>query len=139
MSPRSHSKLVVSPVTIMTPTISMVWVLSFMNGLTLFWSPVDISTVSEVCETMRILMLVIGFHFKDEITTMNKRLRCAERSAIMVEGGVIALVPPSCVEGIEVVLPVEVESICAMVVCVCLNIVIDAVPWHVNWVETMSP
>lgn len=57
----------------------------------------------------------------------------------MVKGGVVTLVPPTGIKGIEVVFPVEFKSIGGMVISIGLNIVKDTIPWHIYWVESMTP
>ena len=57
----------------------------------------------------------------------------------MVKGGVVTLVPPTGIKGIEVVFPVEFKSIGGMVISIGLNIVKDTIPWHIYWMESMTP
>ena len=57
----------------------------------------------------------------------------------MVKGGVVTLVPPTGIKGIKVVFPVEFKSIGCMVISIGLNIVKDTIPWHIYWVESMTP
>ena len=57
----------------------------------------------------------------------------------MVKGGIVTLVPPASVECVEVIFPVELKSVGVKVVGVSLNIVKDAIPWHINWMEPVSP
>ena len=122
--------LVVSPVAV--PVVVRVrWVVYWLS---FFWSPVNISITMVV-----IVLMIIRFHFQHKVSTVNKCLRGSENGAIVVEGGIVTLVPPACVEGVEIIFPVELKSVGVEVVGVGLNIVEDAVPWHVNWVEPVSP
>ena len=85
------------------------------------------------------LVVLVRLHLEDEVSTLYECLRFTERSAIVVERSIVTLMPSCLVKCVEVVLPVEVESICGVVVGVGLNVVVEAVPWHVNWVEAMAP
>ena len=57
----------------------------------------------------------------------------------MVKGGVVTLVPSTGIKCIEVIFPVEFKSIGSVVICIGLNIVEDTIPWHIHWVESMTP
>ena len=82
---------------------------------------------------------VVWLHLEDKVTTMSESLLGSESRAVVIKRGVITLVPPVSVKGVEVIFPVEVIAVGLEVVCVCLDVVIDAVPWHVNWAESVSP
>lgn len=47
--------------------------------------------------------------------------------------------PSSAVEGVKVISPVKDELSGVLVVVEDLNVVVKHVPWHVDWVETISP
>ena len=82
---------------------------------------------------------VVWLHLEDKVATMSESLLSSESRAVVIKRGVITLVPPVSVKGVEVILPVEVVAVGLEVVSVCLDVVVDAVPWHVNWAESMSP
>ena len=85
------------------------------------------------------LLGVVGLHLEDKVSVVDVGLRGAESSAVGVKGGVVALVPPVCVEGDEVVPPVEVEAMRLRVVGVGFDVVVKKVPGHVSGVETLAP
>jgi hypothetical protein len=100
------------------------------NGFELDWV-VSVDSVE--------LLGVVGLHLEDKVSLVNVGLRSAESSAVGVEGGVVALVPSVCVEGSEVVPPVEVEAIGLGVVGVGFDVVVKKVPGHVFSVQTLAP
>ena len=81
----------------------------------------------------------IWFHFEDKVATMSESLLSAESRAVVVKRGVVALMPSLRVKGVEVIFPVEVVAVGLKVVSVGFDVVVDAVPWHLNWAETVAP
>ena len=82
---------------------------------------------------------IVWLHLEDKVAAMSESLLSSEGRAVVIKRGVITLVPPVSVKGVEIILPVEVVAVGLEVVSVSLNVVIDAVPWHVICVEPVSP
>ncbi len=81
----------------------------------------------------------IRLHLEDKLTIFNESLRSAEDGRVGVKSGVVTLVPAACVESVEVIAPVEVETLCLCVVNVSLNIVVFDLPRHVLGIKSLSP
>ena len=84
-------------------------------------------------------MVIVCFHLENEVSAMNESLFCTESCAIMIKCSIVTFVPSMDIERVKVILPMEIKSVCRVIVCVRFNVVIDTVPWHVNWMESMSP
>lgn len=82
---------------------------------------------------------MIRLHLEHQIAILDVGLRGAEGGRVSIESGIVRLVPPVGVEGVEVVPPVEIERLSLMVVGVCLHIVIHDVPGHILGVKTLAP
>ena len=129
-----ESMIVMIP--IMSMTMTMMWVFGMGNRFTFFWSPMNI-TVSEMM--IITVFVIVWLHLENQVSTMDENLRSAERSAVMIKSGVFTLMPLFIIKCIKVVFPVEIKSVCFVVICVGFNIVINAVPWHINRVESVAP
>ena len=81
----------------------------------------------------------IWLHLKDQITFLNIRLGSSESSAVGIKCGIITLMPSVGIKHIEVILPVEVEATCLMIVCVSLDVVEEQVPRHVLSIQALAP
>ena len=47
--------------------------------------------------------------------------------------------PSAAIKGIKIVSPVEQEFSGMLIIGKYLNVVIKHIPWHVNWIEAISP
>merc|ERR1712226_1804146 len=74
------------------------------NGLTLLRGPVDARVAKHVVVGMS-GWVIIWLHLQDQVTTMSEDLLGTESCAVVIESGVVTLVPPVFVEGIEIIFP----------------------------------
>lgn len=81
----------------------------------------------------------IWLHLEDKVSIQDIGLSGTEGSAVGIKGGVIRFVPSVGVEGVEVILPVEIKSLSLGVVGVGLNVVVHHIPWHVLVIEAFAP
>ena len=85
-----------------------------------------------------IIMVIHWLHLQDQISS-----RCVDIG--WVENGRVCfkstrcLMPSARVKCIEVISPVEDKFSSGLIVIENLNVVIEDVPWHVMWVEAITP
>lgn len=85
------------------------------------------------------LLGVVRLHLEHQVTVLDVRLCGTECGAVSVERGVVRLVPPVGIKGVEVISPVEIEAHSLCIVSIGLNIVILDIPWHVLGIESLAP
>ena len=96
--------------------------------------------VRVVCLLMNMIMSMVihWLHFKNEVTCGSIDIGWIENRTIGLES-TTCFVPSATVESIEVISPVEFELVVMLVVGENLNVVIEYIPWHVSWVESLTP
>ena len=85
-----------------------------------------------------VVMMVHWLHLQNKVAARSVDIRWVENGGIGLES-TGSLMPSSTVEGIEVISPVEDKLSGRLVVVEDLNIVVKDVPWHVDWVEAVTP
>ena len=85
-----------------------------------------------------VVMMVHWLHLQNKVAAGSVDIRWVENGGIGLES-TGSLMPSSTVEGIEVISPVEDKLSGRLVVVEDLNIVVKDVPWHVDWVEAVTP
>ena len=85
-----------------------------------------------------VVMMVHWLHLQNKVAARSVDIRWVENGGIGLES-TGSLMPSSTVEGIEVISPVEDKLSSCLVVVEDFNIVVKDVPWHVDWVEAVTP
>jgi hypothetical protein len=85
------------------------------------------------------LLTHIRFQLKHQVARIDVGLGGAEGGRVGIEGCVVTLVPSVHIESVEIVPPVEVESLGVVVVGERLHVVVHHVPWHIGCVEAFAP
>ena len=81
----------------------------------------------------------IWLHLQDKFAIANSNLRSTENCTVGIKSSVVSLVPFASIKRIEVILPVELEASGNAIEGVCFDKVELKLPWHVFWIETMTP
>ena len=77
------------------------------------------------------------FKFEMKGAVLCVDLAAKEGGGVATEAPVLTLDPPTVVETVEVISPVEIET--AAVPGVGLDVIVSSVPWHARRVEAMTP
>ena len=85
------------------------------------------------------IMMVVRLHPQHQVSFLYIGLGGTESCAICIKSGIVTLMPAVGVECIEVILPIEIESTSLVIISICLNIVVEQIPWHVLSIKTFSP
>ena len=101
---------------------------------------VKVKVVVGIMIIMSVLMsmMVHWLHLQNKIASRCVNIGWVEHRAIGLES-TTGLVPPSTVESIKIVSPVEFELIGVSIVCEDLYIVVEHIPRHVSWIKSFSP
>jgi hypothetical protein len=143
-----RSPLVVWALMVLGSPVVLAWVSMVVVFITMMVTSIVVSGgwlsshwghVGGVVEVSMHVVVVIWLHLEDEVSLLDVSLGGTESSTVGIESGVVTLVPSLSVEGVEVILPVEVEASSLLVVVVSLNVVVEEVPWHVLGVEALAP
>ena len=91
-----------------------------------------------VMSSMVIIVMVHWLHFQDQITARCVNIGWIENRRVSLKS-TRCLVPSSTIEGIKIISPVEEELTSLFIICKDFNIVVKHIPWHIDWVESISP
>jgi len=120
--------------------VGLLWLLAFLDHVLWSWLSSDSLNTGRLEGVDAVTRLMgVWLHLEHQVTVLNVGLGCAESCAVGVESGVVRLVPSASIEGVEGVSPVEIESLCLVVVSIGLDIVIHGIPWHVLGIKSLSP
>jgi hypothetical protein len=108
-------------------------------SLVLRWLGLDWKHMGWVPNVSMSFGVEIWLHLEHKVSIDNVGLAGTEGCTVSIEGGVVTLVPSVGVEGVEVILPVEIESLGLAIPSVSLNIVVVDIPWHFLVVEAFAP
>jgi len=78
-------------------------------------------------------------HLEDELTSLNGNLFSPESRAVSTESPIVALYPAAVVEGVKVVLPMEIEAVSSSVVGLHFDVFVLGGPGHSGGVEVVAP
>ena len=92
---------------------------------------VSVDTV-DLIETVRL-------HSENKSTILDEGLRSAESGGVGIKGSVITLVPAVGVESVELIAPVEIETLGAGIVSVGFDVVVVNLPRHVLGIKALAP
>ena len=84
-------------------------------------------------------MIASVVHLDNESAVLCVNLAGPESRAVAAEAPVVRFLPAAAIEGVEVVLPVEVEIAGVPVVSLDLEPVVASVPGHASIVEVATP
>ena len=92
---------------------------------------VSVDTV-DLIETVRL-------HSENKSTILDEGLRSAESGGVGIKGSVVTLVPAVSVESVELIAPVEIETLGAGIVSVGFDVVVVDLPRHVLGIKAFAP
>lgn len=120
--------------------VFVTWKMFLVTGIVVIgWFSSHWGDVGQVMEVSVHIVVVVWLHLENEVALLNVCLGGAESCAVGIKSSIVTLVPSLCVEGVEVIFPVEVKASCFFVVFVSFNIVVEEVPWHVLRVKALAP
>ena len=88
--------------------------------------------------SVMVIMVIHWLHFQDQVTARCVHIGWIENRRVSFKS-TRCLMPSSAIKGIKIVSPVKDEITGLFVICEDFNVVVKHVPWHVDWVETISP
>ena len=120
--------------------ISSVRMVRLTKVITMMGISMKVEVIVRVVFLMNMIMSMVihWLHFKNEVTCGSIDIGWIENRTIGLES-TTRFVPSATVESIEVISPVEFELVVMLVVGEDLNVVIEYIPWHVSWVESLTP
>ena len=132
----AHLTMVLSSVDI----VMVIFLCTFLaicmgSWLSLHWLDggklVSVDTV-DLIETVRL-------HSENKSTILDERLRSAESGGVGIKGSVVTLVPAVSVESVELIAPVEIETLGSGIVSVGFDVVVVDLPRHVLGIKAFAP
>ena len=120
--------------------ISSVRMVRLTKVITMMGISMKVEVIVRVVFLMNMIMSMVihWLHFKNEVTCGSIDIGWIENRTIGLES-TTCFVPSATVESIEVVSPVELKLVVVLVVSEDLNVVVEHIPWHVSWVESLTP
>ena len=84
------------------------------------------------------MIAIHRFHLEHEISASRVHLRGEESATIRLKA-TTSFMPATSVKGIEIITPLKFEVAVILIVFIDLDIVIENIPGHVNWIKTSIP
>ena len=77
-------------------------------------------------------------HLNDKIAATSVYITWVENTAVGLESAT-CLMPATAVKSVEIIAPVELKLVDLLVVSEHLNVIVEHIPWHIDWIETLTP
>ena len=78
------------------------------------------------------------FHFDDKIAATSVYITWVENTAVGLKSAT-CLMPATAVKSVEIIAPVELKLVDLLVISEHLNVIVEHIPWHIYWIETLTP
>ena len=114
--------------------MAVMWGIVTMCGVQ-FTMSVSIMMAKSV---MVVIVVIHWLHFQDQVTARCVHIGWIENRRVSFKS-TRCLMPSSAIKGIKIVSPVKDEITGILIIVEDFNVVVKHIPWHVDWVETISP
>ena len=78
-------------------------------------------------------------HLEDKLASNDGNLFSPEGRTVSTESPIVTLCPTAVVEGVKVVLPMEIEAVSSSVIGLNFDVFVLGGPWHAGGVKVVAP